>query len=147
MYASPFTTPHAGGRNAAPRAHLYSRVGVETGVLDASPHKLVAMLFDGYFESLVRAKAALAAGQTEVKCAEIGRAVRIIEEGLKASLDLSAGGGLAADLAELYAYVTLSLTRANLRGDAALLDECRDLIKPLHEAWLSIAPQVDGPRG
>jgi flagellar protein FliS len=122
---------------------MYSRVGVETGVADASPHKLVAMLFDGFFESIVRAKAALAAGNTELKGREIGRAVRIVEEGLKASLDLGAGGSLAADLADLYAWITLRLTQANLKNDAAALDECRRLMQPLHEAWLSIAPQVD----
>ena len=143
MQASPFTS--AAFRRTAPNAHMYSQVGVETGVQSASPHKLVAMLFEGYFESLMRAKAALAAGNTEVKGSEIGRAVRIVEEGLKASLNLSAGGALAADLSELYAYVTLRLTQANLKNDAAALDECHALVKPLHEAWQSIASQVDGP--
>ncbi len=143
MYAPHRTAASAHGR--APHAQMYSRVGVETGVQGASPHKLVAMLLDGYFESLMRAKAAMAAGQTEIKGREIGRAVRIVEEGLKASLDLSAGGALAADLSDLYAYVTLRLTQANLKNDAAALDECRELMKPLHDAWQSIAPQVDGP--
>ena len=143
MYA-----PHlfaASSSSRAPHAQMYSRVGVETGVQSASPHKLVAMLFDGYFESLMRAKAAMAAGQIELKGREIGRAVRIVEEGLKASLNLSAGGALAADLSELYAYVTLRLTQANLKNDAAALDECRALVQPLHDAWQSIASQVDGP--
>lgn len=141
MYAPHRTaaSPHS----RAPNAQMYSRVGVETGVQDASPHKLVAMLLDGFFESLMRAKAAMAAGQIEIKGREIGRAVRIVEEGLKASLDLSAGGTLAADLSDLYAYVTLRLTQANLKNDAAALDECRALMKPLHDAWSSIAPQVD----
>ena len=143
MQASPFTS--VASRRAAPNAQMYSRVGVETGVQGASPHKLVAMLFDGYFEALMRAKAAMAAGQTELKGREIGRAVRIVDEGLKASLNLSAGGALAADLSELYAYVTLRLTQANLKNDAAALDECRALVKPLHDAWQSIASQVDGP--
>ncbi len=142
MYAPHRTTASING--FSPHAQMYSRVGVETGVEAASPHKLVTMLFDGYFESIARAGAALAAGQTELKGSEIGRAVRIVEEGLKASLNLSAGGALAADLSELYAYVTLRLTQANLRNDAALLDECRELMKPLHEAWQSIAAQVDG---
>jgi flagellar secretion chaperone FliS len=142
MYAPHRTAAPAYGR--APHAQMYSRVGVETGVQGASPHKLVAMLFEGYFESLTRAKAAMAAGQIELKGREIGRAVRIVEEGLKASLNLAAGGALAADLSELYAYVTLRLTQANLKNDDAALNECRELIRPLHDAWQSIAPQVDG---
>jgi flagellar secretion chaperone FliS len=143
MQASPFTS--AAHRRSAPHAQMYSRVGVETGVQGASAHKLVAMLFEGYFESLMRAKAAMAAGQIELKGREIGRAVRIVEEGLKASLNLSAGGALAADLSELYDYVTLRLTQANLKNDTAALDECHALVKPLHDAWQSIASQVDGP--
>jgi flagellar secretion chaperone FliS len=141
MYAPHRTAASAHGR--APHAQMYSRVGVETGVQAASPHKLVAMLFEGWFESIARAKAALAAGNTELKGREVGRAVRIVEEGLKASLDLGAGGALAADLADLYAYVNLRLTQANLRNDAAALDECARLMQPLRDAWSSIGPQAD----
>lgn len=147
MYASPLASSRFGARADASQAGMYSRVGVETSVVDASPHKLVALLFDGYFEALARAKAALAAGDIEVKGREIGRAVRIVEEGLKASLDLRAGGTLATDLSELYAYVTLRLTQANLRNDAAALDECHALLQPLRQAWSAIAAQVEGPRG
>jgi flagellar secretion chaperone FliS len=141
MYASNFSAARSAARS--PQAQMYSRVGVETGVADASPHKLVAMLFEGWFESIARAKAALAAGNTELKGREVGRAVRIVEEGLKASLDLGAGGALAADLADLYAYVNLRLTQANLRNDAAALDECARLMQPLRDAWSSIGPQAD----
>ena len=147
MYANPIAPSRFGRAADATQARMYSRVGIETSVSDASPHKLVALLFDGFFESVARAKAALAAGQIEAKGLEIGRAVRIVEEGLKASLDLKAGGALATDLAELYVYVTLRLTQANLRNDAAALDECHALMQPLQQAWSSIAAQVDGPRG
>jgi flagellar protein FliS len=126
---------------------MYSNVGVETSVVDATPHKLVTLLFDGFFESIGQARAAMAAHQTDAKGRAIGRAVRIVEEGLKASLDLKAGGALAADLADLYAYIGLRLTQANLRNDAAALEECQALMQPLREAWGSIAPQVDGQRG
>lgn len=136
-----FATPARAVR--APQAHLYSRVGVETGVADATPHRLVGMLFDGFFESIARAQAALAAGHAETKGREIGRAARIVEEGLKAGLDLRAGGALAQDLADLYAYVAVRLTQANLHNDAAALDECKRLVLPLAQAWQSIAPQVD----
>ena len=146
MYAPPVAPSRIGRAAAAPQAQMYNRVAIETGVSDASPHKLVAMLFDGYFESIARAKAALTSRQIEVKCREIGRAARIVDEGLKASLDLTGGGALAADLAALYAYITLRLTHANLKNDAAALDECQALMQPLREAWASIAPQVGSPR-
>ena len=128
-----------------PQAALYARVGVETGVGSASPHQLVGMLFDGYAVAVATAKSALAAGDVQAKCAAINRAVRIVDEGLKASLD-PAGGALARDLNELYAYVVMRLTQANLGNDPARLDECLAVMQPLREAWAAIGPSVAARR-
>ena len=76
-------------------------------------------------EAVAQARGAIRSGDIEAKCRAISRAVRIVDEGLRAGLDLSAGGTLAADLHELYAYVSLRLTQANLHNDEAALDECR----------------------
>ena len=146
MYAPRLSASPFGRHVAAPPSHLYAAVGVETGVAGASPHRLVAMLFDGFVDAIAQARGALASGQIEAKGRAIGRAARIVDEGLKASLDLKAGGALAADLAELYAYVTLRLTQANLKNDAAALDECLGLIQPLRQAWAEIAPRVEVSR-
>jgi flagellar secretion chaperone FliS len=123
-------------------ANAYRQVGVETGVATGSPHRLVAMLFDGYMDALAQAKGALQQGQIEAKGRAIGRAVRIIEEGLKAGLNLTGGGELAADMRDLYDYVILRLTHANLRNDVQAIDECRALIEPLRSAWAAIGGQV-----
>jgi flagellar protein FliS len=128
-------------------ANAYRQIGVQTDVDAASPHRLVAMLFEGFVEAVLRARAAIAQGQIEQRGQAIGRALRIIDEGLKASLDLKGGGALATDLADLYEYIMLRLTHANLRNDIKALDECRHLLQPLHDAWTSIAPQVDRPCG
>jgi flagellar secretion chaperone FliS len=138
MFASP--APQFQAR--ALRSNLYQQVGVETGVLGANPHQLVALLFDGFMEALAQARGGLRAGNQEAKGLAIGRAVRIVEEGLRAGLDLKAGGPLARDLDELYSYLCMRLTMANIRSDEAGLDECQRLVQPLREAWASIAPQV-----
>jgi len=119
---------------------LYQQVSVESQLSSASPHHLVAMLFDGWMEAVAQAKGALRKGDASAKGEAIGRAVRIIDEGLRAGLDLKAGGTLARDLHELYGYLTLRLTVANLRNDEGALDECQRLMKPLQEAWAAIAP-------
>ena len=118
---------------------LYSQVGVETRLSGASPHQLVAMLFDGFQEAVAQACGAMRGGQLEAKGMAIGRAVRILDEGLRAGLDLRAGGSLARDLDDLYGYLSLRLTVANLRNDEAALDECQQLMEPLRQAWASIA--------
>lgn len=139
MFASTLHSPHA-PRHL--RGGLYAQVGVETGISGATPHQLVQMLFDGFMEALAQGRGAMRAGQRATKGQALTRAVRIIEEGLRAGLDLRAGGQLARDLDELYAYLTMRLTLANLRDDEALLDECQRLVQPLRDAWMAIAPQA-----
>lgn len=139
MFASHFTSrPQA--RSAL--GGLYQQVGVETKIDSATPHQLVAMLFDGFLEAVAQARGAMRAQNLELKGRAISRAVRIIDEGLRPGLDLRAGGKLAADLQELYAYVTMRLTVANLRNDESALAECQDLVQPLRDAWNSIGAQA-----
>lgn len=123
----------------------YRRIAAETGIVDASPHRLVAMLYDGFMEALAEARGALRQRDIERKGRAIGRASRIVEEGLRAALDLKAGGRLAADLNQLYGYVGVRLTQAHLRNDEAILDECQRLVQPLREAWLAISPSGGRP--
>lgn len=130
--------------NASPRnmqnnfSSAYREVGVQSGVLSASPHQLVLMLFDGFLECVAQARGAIASRSIEQKCKAIIRAVRIVDEGLKANLNLKQGGKLAADLDALYGYITMRLTQANLSNDAAALEECAKLIEPVRSAWISI---------
>jgi flagellar secretion chaperone FliS len=126
---------------------LYSQVGVETQLSGANAHQLVAMLFDGYMEALAQARGALRSGNLGGKGNAIGRAVRIIEEGLRAGLDLDAGGTLAHDLHELYGYLTMRLTLANLHNDEEALAECQRLMEPLRQAWAAIGHTAGNPAG
>ena len=136
------TSPSSFGRSHG-FAGAYARIGVETSVSSASDHKLIELLFNGFMDSLVLARSAMRSGQVAAKGSAIGRAARIIEEGLKSSLNLKAGGRLAGDLNALYAYVGVRLLQANLRNDESALDECARLIGPLRDAWIAIGPQVE----
>ena len=141
-----FSAPHSSSNPQARQfAGAYHQVGVQTMVAGASAHGLVALLFDGFMAAVHRAKGAIRNGDIAGKGQAIGHAVRIIDEGLKSALDLKAGGKLAADLSDLYAYVCLRLIQANLNSDEAALDECLTLVAPLREAWVAIGDRVDGP--
>jgi len=124
---------------------LYQQVSVESQLGGASAHHLVAMLFEGWMEAVAQARGAMRKGDTLTKGQAITRAVRIIDEGLRAGLDLQAGGTLARDLNELYGYITLRLTMANLRNDESALDECQRLLKPLQEAWTTVGAKLAQP--
>lgn len=144
MYRSP-AAYQSSLSNAARVSGLYQRVGVETGVDAANPHRLVTMLYDGLLESMALARGALQTKQIDVKCRALTRAVRIIDEGLRCALNTEAGGELATNLSDLYFYVSVRLTKANLRNDDAAIEECIKLIEPLRQAWVSIGEQQSAP--
>src|SRR5574338_766160 len=95
------------------RASAYAKVGVETGVTTADPHKLILMLFDGALLQVRTAGIAIGNQDIPGKGAAISKAVEIIINGLKVSLDMSAGGELAGRLAPLYDYMSDRLLYAN----------------------------------
>lgn len=124
----------------APRyaAHAYQKVGIETGVESADPHRLILMLFEGADVALADAKRHLAARNVAKKCESVSKAIRIIDEGLRASLDVDAGGPLAQKLAALYDYMARRLVLGNLKNSEEILDEVRKLLGELKSAWASI---------
>lgn len=122
-------------------ASAYKRVGVETTVDHADPHQLVTLLFDALQQSLQATKGAMQRGDVPAKGKHIGAAVRILEEGLKAALNLEAGGELAANLHALYTYCVNRLTVANVRNDVTAIEEVSRLIEPVASGWKQINGQ------
>lgn len=127
-------------------ASAYKAVGVETSVGRASPHDLVTMLFDGLLTALGSARSAMERGDIKSKCKQIMIAVRILEEGLKSSLNLQQGGTLAVTLDDLYGYCVLRLTQANARNDAAALAEVIALVEPVASGWKEIGAVAAEPQ-
>lgn len=119
-------------------ANAYAQVGVQTGAMSASPHRLIVMLFDGARAAISRAKFQMADGNIAAKGDSLSKAIDIIENGLRAVLDHEAGGEVAGNLERLYEYMTRRLMLANLRNDVTLLDEVDSLLQNLAEAWAQI---------
>ena len=124
----------------APRnaAQMYARIGLETGVTAANPHRLVLMLFDGAVGAVADADAHLVAGRVAEKGAAISRAIAIINDGLRASLDQTQGGKIAGYLLELYDYMVRRLLLASLENDRAVLREILRLLGELRSSWAAI---------
>ncbi len=119
-------------------ASAYRKVGVETSVGQANSHDLVDMLFDGLLLAVGSARAAIERDDIKGKCQHIVTAVRILEEGLKGSLNLEQGGTLAANLRDVYSYCVMRLTQANVRNDVQALAEVLRLIEPVAAGWKQI---------
>ncbi|VTU26911.1 Flagellar protein FliS [Variovorax sp. PBS-H4] len=128
-------TPH----NLRTGAGAYARLGVETQAMSASPHQLICMLFDGAITAIGMARHHIAEGDVAAKGQAISKAVGIVANGLKASLDAKAGGSagaeLVANLSALYDYVVRRLLQANLRDDLRALDEAGSLLESVGSAW------------
>ncbi|MFA9440669.1 flagellar export chaperone FliS [Uliginosibacterium sp. sgz301328] len=119
-------------------AAAYARIGVETGVTTADPHKLVLMLFDGALLSINSAAISMTAGDVPAKGRNITRAIEIVSMGLKASLDMEAGGELAERLGHLYDYICERLLLANAQNNEGALAEVSRLLGELKDAWEQI---------
>lgn len=126
--------------NAANALNTYKNVGLESGVAAADPHKLILMLYQGALLAIASAKNQMMRKQIAAKGTSITKAIRIIDEGLKASLDVKAGGEIGKNLFDLYDYMNQRLLIANLKNDTAILDEVSALLGELKSAWESIRP-------
>lgn len=122
-------------------ASAYAKVGLETGVVASSPHKLIVMLFDGALMAIRNAGVHMKAREIEKKGNAISKAIMIVENGLRASLDKEAGGNIALQLDALYDYIGRRLLTANLTNDQAILDEVHALLADLKGAWEAIGDQ------
>ena len=119
-------------------AGAYAKVGVESGVMSASPHRLIEMLFEGLQMNLRKARIAMEQNNAPVKGQAISRALDIINRGLLAALDIERGGEVAQGLNLIYDYCGRLLLEANLRNDLAKLDEATRLLSEIGAAWQEV---------
>jgi flagellar protein FliS len=124
-------------------AQAYKSVSVNTAVESANPHKLILMLYDGLLRHLRLAKAYMQKGDLGAKASSLSKAMSIIDQGLRASLNEDKGGDIAKNLRMLYDYAERQLVHANARNDVATIDEVINLLEPLRAAWHGIGNEIN----
>lgn len=122
--------------------NAYRDVGVNSAITAADPHQLISLLFEGAQAAIAIAKGAMQQKQIGEKGKAISKAIDIIDNGLKASLDLEKGEDIAENLDALYNYMCERLLFANLKNDSTALDEVAHLLGEVQSAWTEIRPQV-----
>ncbi len=138
--------------NASTALAAYKATKTQAAIIDeASPHQLVALLFDGALERIAEARGAierieqagdgLAAGEVATKGEAIGKAIAILDS-LRVTLDHEQGGELAGNLSGLYDYMTRRLLEANATKDVKMLTEVADLVKEIKAAWSQVPPEL-----
>lgn len=119
----------------------YKKAGVHAEVMDADPHRLIQMLMEGALERIAIAKGAMQQKNVALKGDRISSAISIVE-GLRASLDMNAGGDISANLESIYEYMTRRLMEANLKDDEQMLDEVADLMRKIKAGWDEIPDKL-----
>ena len=117
-------------------AQHYQQVST-SGAAYADPHQQVLMLMDGALDRIAQAKGAIGREAQAEKGELLSKAIAIVA-GLQAGLDHSAGGDIAANMAQLYEYMQRRLLHANLRNDVEALDEVAGLLRELRTAWAAM---------
>lgn len=115
----------------------YRQVGVQGGLAEASPHRIIQMLLEGALDRLNTARGCMGRGAFADKGRHISSAVAIVD-GLRSSLDHEAGGEIAANLDRLYEYMMRRLLEANSKNSTALIDEVSGLLQEIQSAWNAI---------
>jgi len=112
----------------------YANNYVETAVSEATPHKLVEMLYDGAIKNMNLAKVFIEQKNYEKKAEYINKALAILNA-LRAGVDLDKGGEVAQNLYDLYDYCYRTLFTASTQNNPVVLNEVQGHISVLKEAW------------
>jgi len=125
-------------------SHAYAHLGLETRTLSASPTRLITLLFEGARSALAQARCGMAANNIAARGLAISKAIDIVENGLKASLDMKAGGTVASSLQQAYDLIVKKLLLANLKSDTAQLEAAERLLADIAAAWCAaVDPQAN----
>ena len=120
----------------------YSQVSAQAAAgEDATPHRLIQMLMDGALDKIALAKGYMENDKIAEKGSHVSWAILIIA-GLRASLDVSAGGAVAENFEALYDYMKRRWVEANLKNNPAILNEITFLLKQIRQAWMAIPAEL-----
>jgi flagellar protein FliS len=123
------------------KASQYDAVRKHGQVADASPVRLVQIVFEHILANLSTAQGCMSRiknnqpwNEVVVKCGAMSKAMRLIGQ-LDATLDMEKGGQIAQNLHNLYLYMLGRLTTANATNDAQIVAEASNLIRTIKAGW------------
>jgi flagellar protein FliS len=110
-------------------------------VAEASPARLVQIMFEQILEHLATAQGCMARIDNNMplndvitKGKSLGKAIRLIDQ-LNNTLDMERGQKIAENLRALYVYMLARLTLANVTNDSSIVAEVASLILKVKTGW------------
>lgn len=129
------------------KAAAYRAVRSHGLVADASPARLVQIMYEQILSELAIAQGCMGRIQGNLPLKEVvtkgkamSKAVRLIGH-LDATLDMERGGKISENLRNLYLYMLMRLTMANVHNDAAIVSEVASLVRTIKQGWDQIVAE------
>ncbi|MFB3147024.1 MAG: flagellar export chaperone FliS [Nitrospirales bacterium] len=113
---------------------IYRQQQVQHEIEQASPVRLVVMLYDKAMSLLRQAVLHIDRNNVKAKGEALNRVVEIIGE-LQAILNRDEGGVVAQNLDAMYEFMIRSVTLANLNNDPQPLDGVLMVLEELRKGW------------
>jgi flagellar protein FliS len=130
-------------------AARYQAVRSHGQVADASPARLVQIMFEHILSNLATAQGCMGRirnnmplNEVVIKCKAMSKATQLIGH-LDATLDMKQGGQISENLHNLYLYMLGQLTSANANNDARTVGEVANLVRTVKSGWDKLV--ADGP--
>jgi flagellar protein FliS len=115
----------------------YQNVDLSTRVEGASPHQLIALLFEEALTAIDAMSAAAVRRDIAKVSATQARALSIVG-GLQASLDMERGGELAQNLADVYREASRLILAAGRNSEPMFAQQARTMLAEIASAWNAI---------
>ena len=122
---------------------MYAENNTHTSVVSADSGQLIVLVYERIFDHLKLAKLALENGQYAIE--PFTKAHDLMQQGLLACLDYQNGGDVAQSLGAVYEWALREILNARLTKSPAKVQEVLDVLAPLYEAWLALAPKESVP--
>lgn len=111
-------------------------------VTTASRGQILLMLYEAAIRNVKKASDCIDKKDIAGKGMAIGKAHDIINE-LNNTLDFETGGDIAAQLEQLYNFMTSSLIKANLHNDKSTLESTCRILENLLDGWRQAVKEVE----
>ncbi|MDD3609139.1 MAG: flagellar export chaperone FliS [Halothiobacillaceae bacterium] len=107
---------------------------LQDDLTNASPYELVQTLLESAQARLDIARDAMSAGDNTTKGERISEVIVLVGL-LQGSLDMKSGTDLAEKLDTLYTHMQQRLLESSANNDVAVLDQVRELLSKIKDAW------------
>ena len=114
--------------------------------LGHSQLELILQVYDGALTALKKALSAYEVEQLDSGYNELEKAKRFVTH-LYTTLNLEAGGEVAANLARLYAFVIGEINSVQATKNTEQLTKVRMVLKNIRDGWAGLKEQVETDQG